>query len=185
VFVADSRNNRVQVLTPTLDFHGFVGVGELSGPRGVCANDDVVVVSESSAHRVSVFNRGDGALLRRFGSRGSADGQLQCPYGLCFVSGDRHMAVADCANKRVSVFSVGGDFVRHVGVGLLGGTMGVASTAFDELVVADGGTCCVFVFSSSGKAMKTMGRAEFTGVAIHGGAVFAHGYESQDCVVFT
>jgi hypothetical protein len=101
------------------------------------------------------------------------------------MSDGRHVAVADSINKRVSVFSVGGDFVRHVGVGVLGGTMGVASTAFDELVVADGGTCCVFVFSSSGEVLKTMGRAEFTGVAIHGGTVFAHGYESQDCVVFT
>jgi DNA-binding beta-propeller fold protein YncE len=27
VFVADSRNNRVQVLTPSLDFHCFIGEG--------------------------------------------------------------------------------------------------------------------------------------------------------------
>jgi hypothetical protein len=30
VFVADAGNNRVQVLTPALDFHCFIGEGELS-----------------------------------------------------------------------------------------------------------------------------------------------------------
>jgi DNA-binding beta-propeller fold protein YncE len=36
VFVAEYGNNRVQVLTPTLDFHSFVGVGQLRSPMGVC-----------------------------------------------------------------------------------------------------------------------------------------------------
>ncbi len=66
VFVADGGNDRVQVLTPTLAFDGFVGVGRLSGPSGVCANDAIIVVSEAGAHRISVFKRGDGAVLRRF-----------------------------------------------------------------------------------------------------------------------
>jgi hypothetical protein len=35
---------------------------------------------------ISVFNRGDGALVRRFGSGGSGDGQLSRPLGLCFMS---------------------------------------------------------------------------------------------------
>jgi DNA-binding beta-propeller fold protein YncE len=186
VFVADCYNNRVQVLTPTFDFHTFVGVGHLDRPCGVCANDDVVVVSELGAHRVSVFNRGDGALLRRFGSRGSGDGQLQYPHGVCFMSSDRHIAVADRDNFRVSVFSVGGDFVRHVGVSLLTSPMGVASSAFDELVVADINGRDLVVFSSSGKVLKRMGSGGFASVAIHGGTVFAYdrGGHSQKCVVF-
>jgi DNA-binding beta-propeller fold protein YncE len=117
VFVADCGNDRVQVLTPRLDFHAFVGVGQLDGPSGVCADDDVIMVSERDAHRISAFSRGDGALLRRFGCEGSGDGQLYWPRGLCFMSGHRHVAVADCGNNRVSVFSVEGEFVRHVGVG--------------------------------------------------------------------
>jgi DNA-binding beta-propeller fold protein YncE len=185
VFVADLINNRVQVLTPTLDFHAFVGVGELARPAGVCANDDVVVVSESDTDRVSVFNRSDGALRHRIGSRGSDDGQLNCPCELCFMSGDRYIAVADCWNHRVSVFSVAGDFVRHVGVGVLCNPTGVACSAFDELVVTDTGNFRVVVFSASGDMLKTMGGVEFTGVAIHGGTVFAQDTIAEKCVVFT
>jgi DNA-binding beta-propeller fold protein YncE len=104
VFVADFGNRRVQVLTPTLDFHGFVGVGGLHAPVGVCANADVVVVSEAHpAPHINVFDRRDGSLLRRFGTFGSGDGELDIPRGLCFVDDDRHIAVADSCNNRVSV----------------------------------------------------------------------------------
>jgi DNA-binding beta-propeller fold protein YncE len=182
VFVADGSNNRVQVLTPRLDFHCFIGVGNLSSPHGVCASDSDVVVSEE-AHRISVFNRSDGALLRRFGSKGSGDGQLHRPYGLCFMSGHRHVAVADRSNSRVSVFSVDGEFIRHVGVGKLSNPAAVACSAFDELVVADTNTR-ISVFSASGELLKTMGCGGFGGVAIHGGTIFAQDYVSGLCVVF-
>jgi DNA-binding beta-propeller fold protein YncE len=184
VFVAELGNKRVQVLTPRLDFHGFVGVGQLDGPSGVCADDDVIMVTEEDAHRISVFSRGDGALLRRFGSLGSGDGQLNYPRGLCFMSGHRHVAVADHLNHRVSVFSVEGEFVRHVGVGELSWSHGVACSAFDELVVADEGNKRVVVFSASGEVLHTMGDGSFTGVAMHGGTIFAQTTHDK-CVVLT
>ncbi len=207
VFVADCGNNRVQVLTPRLDFHAFVGVGQLETPEGVCANDAVVVVSDGNynAHRISVFNRGDGALLRRFGSYGSGDGELKWPRTLCFMSGHRHIAVAESDGDRVSVFSVEGEFVRHVGVGVLSGPHGVACSAFDELVVSDFGNIVlrrrfadgssqsdcnprVVVFSASGELLKTMGRddspPDIRGVAIHGGTIFAQDYSNAKCILF-
>jgi DNA-binding beta-propeller fold protein YncE len=185
VFVAEYGNKRVQVLTPRLDFHCFVGVGQLAGPCGVCADDDVIMVSEYDAHRISVFKRRDGALLRRFGCYGSGDGQLKQPLGLCFMSGHRHVAVADYLNHRVSVFSVEGEFVRHVGVRKLNHPSGVACSAFDEIVVASYGNDRVVVFSASGEMLHTMGGGWFTGVAMHGGTIFAQTYDNDKCVVFT
>jgi DNA-binding beta-propeller fold protein YncE len=171
VFVADYNNHRVQVLTPSLAFHCFIGEGAVS-PPGVCANADVVVVS-TSRHRIAVFNRCDGALRRRFGSEGTGDGQLKYPRGLCFVSGDRHVAVADFGNNRVSVFSIDGGFIRHIGVGLLSHPQGVAASVFDELVVADTDNRCLRVFSSVGEVLVTVGEGRFTGVAVRGSSVFA------------
>jgi DNA-binding beta-propeller fold protein YncE len=185
VFVAEWGNHRVQVLTPRLDFHAFVGVGQLSRPAGVCADDDAIVVSEEGAHRISVLKRSDGTLRRRFGSYGSGDGQLRNPRGLCFMSGHRHVAVADYGNDRVSVFSVDGEFVRHVGVGKLCVPTGVACSAFDELVIADDGNKRVVVFSASGEMVQTMGRRGFTGVAIHGGTIFAQDQFDCTCILFT
>jgi tripartite motif-containing protein 2/3 len=185
VFVADYGNDRVQVLTPRLDFHCFVGVGRLVGPCGVCADDDVIMVSESDAHRISVFARCDGAHLRHFGSQGSGDGQLENPRGLCFMSGHRHVAVVDCRNNRVSVFSVEGEFVRHVGVGKLSGPHGVGCSAFDEIVVVDYGSDRVVVFSAGGEVLLLIGDGGFTGVAMHGGTIFAQTYSDDYCVVLT
>jgi DNA-binding beta-propeller fold protein YncE len=183
VFVADYGNNRVQVLTPALDFHSFAGDGYLDSPRGVCANADIVVVAEELAHRISVFNRGDGRLLRRFGRVGGGDGELYLPTGLCFMSGDRRIAIADCLNRRVSVFSVEGGFVRHVGVGSLQDPVAVACSAVDEIVVVDTDTRRLVVYDAGGDMVKAVGDDQFTGVAIHGGAIFAQSYVER-CVVF-
>jgi hypothetical protein len=184
VFVADRRNNRVQVLTPSLDFHGFVGAGQLHGPCGVCVDADVVVASELLTHRVSVFNRCDGALLRRFGYKGSGRCQLLMPLGLCLMPACRHVAVADYGNHRVSVFSVAGGFIRHVGVGTLSHPYAVTCSAFDELVVADWRSNRVVVFGAGGDGTTTLFRGEYGAVGIHGGAVFAHSSKSQVCVLF-
>jgi tripartite motif-containing protein 2/3 len=157
VFVADRGNNRVQVLTPHLDFHSFVGAGQLECPVGVCANADVVVVSERDAHRVRVFSRHSGARVAEFGCQGSGDGQLDGPQGVCFLAADALIAVADFNNSRVSVFSIHGAFVRHVGVGVLHNCCAVACSALDELVVADTGNSCVRLFSSSWHLVRSFG----------------------------
>jgi DNA-binding beta-propeller fold protein YncE len=101
------------------------------------------------------------------------------------MSGRRHVAVADWDNHRVSVFSVEGEFVRHVGVGKLSRPHGVACSAFDELVVADLGNSRVVVFSVSGEVIHTMGDGSFSGVAMHDGTIFAQTYSDGKCVVFT
>jgi tripartite motif-containing protein 2/3/tripartite motif-containing protein 71 len=187
VFVAELGNRRVQVLTPTLDFHCFVGVGQLSHPIGVCANADVVVATELGKQCIVVFRRGDGALLRRFGSFGDGYSQLLSPDALCFMSDHEHVAVADSENCRVSVFSIAGDFIRHVGAGVLSYPRSVACSAFDELVVADSFNRRVVVFSASGEPLKTMGSSAFRGVVVHGGAVYVHDPDGggDKCVVFT
>jgi DNA-binding beta-propeller fold protein YncE len=188
VFVADWFNHRVQVLTPDLDFHGIIGADQVSRPTGVCANSDVVVVSDEGTHRVSVFSRSDGALLRRMARNGSGSGELSNASGVCFVHGDRHVAVADSGNNRVSVFSVhDGEFVCHVGVGVLKNPRGVACSAFDELVVADTGNRRVVVFSGSGELPSVVAACEgdFSGVALHGGSLYVQDCSGQRCVVLT
>jgi DNA-binding beta-propeller fold protein YncE len=184
VFVADHNNHRVQVLTPELAFHSFLGVEHVRYPTGVCANADVVVVTEAKASRVTVFSRLDGSVVRRFGSNGNGDGQLNCPLGLCFMASDRYVAVAEHVNHRVSVFSVDGDFVRHVGVGVLRQPQGVAALAGDRIVVADGGHRCVRVFGAAGELLSTFGRGNFSGVTTVADAVVAQDSASAKCMFF-
>jgi DNA-binding beta-propeller fold protein YncE len=185
VFVADGWNRRVVGLTADLRPCGSVGSGRLATPTGVCANADVVVVSELNLHRVSVFRRADGTLTRQFGAHGSGVGRLAYPRALCFTCSDRHVAVADCVNDRVSVFTVDGEFIRHVGVGVLKRPEGVACSDCDELVVADRERRCVRLFSDLGELLMTLGDGDFTGVAVHGGRVFAADSDGQRCVLWS
>jgi DNA-binding beta-propeller fold protein YncE len=176
VFVADSRTDRIQVLTPQLDFYGFIGEGRLNSPYGVCANGDVIAVAERYTDRIRVFTRVDGAFSHDFGARGHGDGELSSPLGLCFMADHTEIAVVELDNGRVSVFRVDGTFVRHVGVGVLRGPRGVACSDCDELVVADTGNRRVAIFSVSGGLLRTIGSRLFTNVAVHGASVFAHTY---------
>jgi DNA-binding beta-propeller fold protein YncE len=170
VLVAETDNHRIQVLTPRFEFHAFVGVGQLHGPVCVCCDEDSVYVSEWYEHRVSVFSRSTGALLRRIGSRGSGDGQLCRPVGLCILSSNRHIAVAERENHRVSVFNIDGAFIRHVGVGEVNSPAGIACSAFDELVVVDVYNRRIVVYDACGKLAKSFGDwfEFFSGVALHG-----------------
>ncbi len=205
VFVADSENLRIQILTPQFEFHGFAGEQRLCSPVGVCANDRVIVASEWNGC-VSVLCRRSDALLRRIGSH-RCGGHLDSPRGLCFVAGTSDFAVADCETNRISVFSLDGEFRRHIGEGLLKGPTDVACFAGggDELVVADKGNCRVVVLGATGEVLHELvvadtesryighdkyfnplfgiGNKHFSSVAVRGDTVVARAYE--DCVVFT
>jgi hypothetical protein len=153
----------------------------------VCVSADVVVVTEISPGdaRVSVFSRSDGAMVARFGSGGTGRGRLHVPICVCFVARHSHVAVAEFHNSRVSVFTVRGVFVRHVGVGHLDGPCGVAASAFDELVVADMGHRRLCMFSDVGDLQMTFGDGDFTCVTVHGDAVLAQDGDGERCVVWS
>jgi DNA-binding beta-propeller fold protein YncE len=184
VFVADAGHKRVQVLSQSVEFRGVLGEAHLNDPVGVCATADFVVVTSNSEHCVSVFARADGSFVRRFGSEGSGDGQLRNPQGVCFLADGRSVAVVDYGNHRVSIFTIDGEFVRHVGVMVLKNPVGIACSPFDELVVADFRNKCIRLFSPYGELIKSFGTGDFRGVALHGSMVFAQDYAAHQCVAF-
>ena len=101
------------------------------------------------------------------------------------MSRDRCIAVADCGNNRVSIFTVAGAFTRHVGVGVLKRPQGVACSAHDEIVVADTDNRCVRVFSDVGDLLMSFGDGCISGVVVHGSTVFAQNGVGCQCVVWS
>ncbi len=193
VFVADFGNFRVQVLAPDLTFHGFIGESENDRPVGVCANADVVVVAvvaglhvplSTQRHAVVVIRRRDSAVLVRFGAVGRGRGEIACPTSVCFMDGGRRVAVADGQRGVVSVFTIDGEFIRHVGEGVLDYPQGLACSAFDELVVATPGRGRICVFSDVGDLLMTFGMVFFTGVCVHGASVLSVAYGGH-CIMWS
>lgn len=120
VYVADSRNHRIQVFGVDGRFvrsFGFLGSGpaQLNYPFGICLDDELLYVTEFCNHRMSVLSAADGSFVRHIGlGEGLSDGQLDCPAGIAVGAG--WVAVSEAGNDRVSVFdSVDGLFLYRWG----------------------------------------------------------------------
>ena len=165
VFIADTKNCMVHVLTPHLTYYGTVGAGQLDDLGGVCANRDVVAVTETSTRRVSVFRRSDGALLYRFGS------ELVHPLCICVMAAHCRFVVAD--EYHVSLFTVTGELVGHVGAEVKMFPMSVACSRFDELFVATLESE-IMMFDATGALLRSFCGFDglCLGIALCDGAVF-------------
>jgi hypothetical protein len=185
VFVADPEDSRVAVLTPQLELHSCIGVGELVGPAGVCANSQVVVVTENrwepQVYRISIFRRSDGALVRQI-ARGRGKNSylpLDDCAGVCLLNAGRDVAVLARGDGCASVFSLDGQFQRTLGNGILRDPAGIACYADTVVVVAD--EAAVYMFAASGGLLRTIGKGThmFTHVTVHNNRLFASGFRSD------
>jgi hypothetical protein len=89
----------------------FVGDSVLQYPDYVDCNTDVIAVSESMTHRISVFAWADGSVLAQFGGYGDGPGELWCPLGLRLLCDGNKLVVADTGNNRLCLFTVTGKLV--------------------------------------------------------------------------
>ena len=167
LLVAEHHNNRVQqVRIVDGSWVRFVGEGVLNRPQFVDCNADVVVVSESWNHRISVFSWADGSVRAQFGSGGSGPGQLNYPRGVRLLADGSGLVVADENNHRLCVFTLSGEFVTAVGSREQGlyypydvlecasdGSFIVANTYADNLIK----------FSRDGAKVGVYGDGEFGG----------------------
>ena len=84
-------------------------------PRGLAITQDGhLIVAESDAHCISVFDCISGNKIRSFGKHGSGQMQFNRPVGLALTQ-DGHIVVADHYNHRLQVLTVEGVFVFAVG----------------------------------------------------------------------
>jgi hypothetical protein len=163
----------------------FLG-GSMRGRRiRTASSADLVFASNLRDCAVFKFRRSDDSLVTRFGSQGRGDGELSSPHAMCFMSRETRVAVADTDNNRVSVFTIDGAFVRHVGVGVVKEPVGVACSACDELVITDTGNKRVLVLNDVGEVWLTFGSCEFSSVAVHGDAVFAQERSLERCFMWS
>jgi DNA-binding beta-propeller fold protein YncE len=112
VYVADSNNGRVQIFDSEGKLAGSiargVGEGDLGLPRGVAIDGDRLLVADTTAHTVKVYDRpGDVSEVPRylgsFGVEGVGDDQFQYPNGIAVGNGKIY--VTDRENDRVQIWS--------------------------------------------------------------------------------
>ncbi len=102
----------------------------LSNPTGVAVDSSGnVYVADLSNNRIQKFNL-SGALITKWGSSGSGDGQFGTPHGVAVDSSD-NVYVAETLNHRIQKFDSSGSFITKwdssgLGDGQFGGPTGVA-----------------------------------------------------------
>jgi DNA-binding beta-propeller fold protein YncE len=142
VFVADSRNGRIQVFDRTGKFKRQFGragkaKGELGRPMNLTVRNGELYVPEYFNDRIQVFGL-DGKSRRIFGKPGKGPGEFSAPGGVA-VAADGSLVVADFYGHRVQKLAPDGSFVSQWGeTGKSGASAGKFGYPTDVAVSADG-----------------------------------------------
>ena len=105
--------------------------------------------------RIQMHNYVSGKLLRTFGAAGDGPGLIGGhATGIRFASHGACLLIAEHCNNQLSLFTIDGLFIKHIGVGVLSsGENDVAYGAGGEIIVADCSNHRVCVFSPDGDTL--------------------------------
>ena len=123
-----------------------------------------VYVADTANHRIQKFAPA-GALLARWGSYGSGDGQFNRPTGVA-VDGGGNVYVADTENHRIQKFTGNGTFLATWGTdgsgdGQFDGPTGVAVDRSGNVYVADTVIDRIQKFTADGTFLTTWGTVRY------------------------
>ena len=153
IYIADRDNRRIQVVSFEGKFLKRFGQDILKEPCGIAVTADNVFVTDGKLHALFQFRKNDYKLVRRTGTKGAGEGQLDLPRGLCSdYNGDVY--VADRGNHRVSVFSKQLRFVKCLASQHLKSPVDVKVTP-DSVVILDKSPNCIHFFSRSGDLLRS------------------------------
>ncbi|MBI2384660.1 MAG: sigma-70 family RNA polymerase sigma factor [Elusimicrobia bacterium] len=164
VYAADSRNRRVQKLSPDGRFLAeFGGPDVLKKPVDTAVGPEgTLYVCDYEADRVEVFSR-DGERLYGWGEPGEGNGQFRSPAG---IAADRtgNVYVADFYNHRIQVFDSKGGWLKSIGKKGRGKGEFTYPTDLDfddsgNLVVADAYNHRIQKISPDGRSLEIWGSA--------------------------
>ena len=147
ILVCDHYADELKELSLTGVFVRYIYV---KNPLAAALHGNMLAVGCSTKVQLLNWQR-PSTVLWKF--QGSGDVPIDA-CDICFTNDGSHIIVAEAFNRRLSVITAGGIFVRHVGVGVLGAyTKGVAVAASGEINVADQENKRVCVFPEDGGDM--------------------------------
>lgn len=150
------------------------------GVYGIAATPDIIVAGTWS-NGILIFDQASGSLLRSFSCVGKGEGQLYGNDGMRLTPDGGHILISEDYNNRLSLFSLSGEFVRWIGVGIVTGPLDVEFAANGDILVVDCSNCRVCVFSPDGstllRAFGTPGEAPGklkrpNALSVHGDKLF-------------
>lgn len=131
------------------------------GPTDVAVVGNEMFIVDVVNHKVRVFDRATGSIVRSFGEPGSGEGMLFKPTNIAVGPGG-DIYVSDTINFRIQVFSKQGVFQRSIGKlgrnpGDFARPKGIAVDKQGRLYVVDGGFDNVQVFNEKDEILLFIG----------------------------
>lgn len=208
IYVADSDNNRIQVLSldgvPVFQF-GSEGdeAGQFKKPEGVAVNSNgVIYVADTQNNRIQIFSN-DGIFLTAFGKYGtseegkkSAEIVFQNPKAIT-IDSENLVYVLDSGNNRIQVFKEDGAFVGEIGgqgksAGRFKQPGDITKDENNYLYVTDQGNHRVQIFSPGGEFVMSFGSygegpgyfRQLSAIAASEGKIFIADYKTDQIQAF-
>ena len=126
---------------------------KLMNPWGIAVTNECIYLTDVGRYALFQFRKKDFKLLNETWTKGTQEGQLSQPKGLCIdTNGD--VMVADSGNNRISVFSKQLKFKSCLGIGHLQYPKDV-ELSDDRIVVLDRGIECFHFFSRDGHLLSS------------------------------
>lgn len=202
ILVAEHYSKRMQEVTVTGEHVRFMGVGVIdAGIWSMATNDELIAFGKwgnASSKRIVMFDAVTGAFVRAFGDYDDAPSQLMvfCN-GIRFTPDNRHIIVAEsngAGKGRLSVFTLGGEFVKCIGDGELKGAGDVDFADNGDIIVCDGHSHRVCVYSADGSTLLRQWGGEDSdadgkfkwpdALAMYGGQLYVLDKDSRRVQVF-
>jgi DNA-binding beta-propeller fold protein YncE len=117
IYVADTGLRSVIAFGPEGDILQTYGkAGELTNPTDAALSPDGqhLLVADSKAHQIVVFDVATAEVIRRFGERGDRPGQFAFPTSLVFGP-EGNLFIVDQINSRVQVLTADGEYLDEFG----------------------------------------------------------------------
>ena len=112
IIVTNLYDKAVTVLSPDEVLLTFTAPDCNVSPCSAVYHQNMFFVSYQKAHCIKVFNE-EGVFLYDIGTKGSGDGQLNCPTRLA-IDKFNNLIVCDKNNSRLQFFTLGGKFVNSI-----------------------------------------------------------------------
>ena len=147
IFVVDSDNKRVVVLTIDWKVVSKFGEEKLDSPWGLVVHSNFVFVTDVNCHALFKFSQSDLSFISQTNSTDNK--KLKEPRGIsCNGNGD--LFVADSGSHAISVFNTNLEFLRYIGSGVLWFPRDVKLLQ-DSVLTLDKSDTCVHLFSQEGE----------------------------------
>ena len=152
-YLADWGNSRIQIMSLRGEFLAQFRNDKLVNPWGIDVTNEYIFITDIGIHAVLQYSKKDFKLINRVGARGSKEGELNDPHGLCIdTNGD--VFIADTHNNRISIFSKLLKFETCIGIGNLYYPIDVKLIS-DRVVVLDWSPNSVHFFSREGSFLSS------------------------------